>query len=49
MWAQIQHNKIHDNHTILLLQLIADLTNEAQQKDSPKSFASINKPLSDSS
>ena len=32
---------------ITLVQLIADLTDEAQQKDSLKSFASVNKLLGD--
>jgi len=48
MWAQIQCDKIYNGHMISLLQLIADLTDEAQQKDSPKSFASVNKPPGDS-
>ena len=32
---------------ILLLQLITDLTNKAQRKDSAKSFTTVNKPLGD--
>ena len=42
MWAQIQRDKIRNGHTISLLQLIADLTNEARRKDSANSFASFN-------
>ena len=49
MWAQIQRDKIRDGHTILLPQLIADLTDEARRKDLPKSFASVNRPPGDSS
>jgi hypothetical protein len=46
MWAQIQRDKIRDGHTISLLQLIADLTDEARRKDSAKSFASFNQEQS---
>ena len=42
MWAQIQRDKIRDGHSIPLLQLIADLTDEARRKDSANSFASFN-------
>jgi hypothetical protein len=42
MWAQIQRDKIRDGHSIPLLQLIADLTDEAWRKDSANSFASFN-------
>ena len=48
IWAQIQRDKIRDGHTILLLQLIADLTDEARRKDSAKSFTTVNKPPKDS-
>jgi hypothetical protein len=42
MWAQIQQDKIRDGYSISLLQLIADLTDEAWRKDSANSFALFN-------
>jgi len=46
MWAQIQYNKIRDGYMILLLQLITNFINEARRKDLSKSFALVNKLLS---